>query len=103
MNHRLCRNCSKPLPKNATIRRKFCDAHCRVEHSRWRGNTVLYSQAMQAISLLGTSPRDQREKSIESLKALKQSINHQLLVLGDRDAQDRHAMRTGYHRGHKND
>jgi hypothetical protein len=31
---RNCRYCREPLPEQATIRRRFCDSYCRVNHHR---------------------------------------------------------------------
>lgn len=31
---RRCASCAEPLPAQATIRRRFCDGYCRVNHFR---------------------------------------------------------------------
>lgn len=84
---RNCRNCGKPLPRDATRRRRFCDDICRVEFNRAQSVTALYGDAMNAIYKLGKAKHGNKPDAIESLKTLKRAIDDQLRVLGDADTK----------------
>jgi len=97
---RTCWTCGKRLPPEATARRKFCDAKCRVAYHRQADAQQAYNAGMDAIRSLGNAKtKRDKQKAIETLKALKQQIHHELRVLGDYDTVKLLEMRESRRRG----
>jgi len=89
--YRECLNCKNRLPRDATYRRKFCDARCRVQYSRKKKSTSGYHEAMVGITSLGNA-QDSRNGAILCLKALREQIDHELRKLKDEESLEKYEM-----------